>query len=579
MFEDIVHLLQGADWLYNYPMTQVFTRNIFSEMPVEWQKALTDLPLDVLNGLPQCLTLDQWPSSLKVFLQECQRLSCLSPDFGPQSSGGSRRGSSDSDVSGSSSGSSSSLQIPQELTYGLTVKKKHEITTLLSVVKEMLDLTGSKHILDIGSGKGYIDSCIHRILHAQVLGVEGNCKLMRSAEKHHWKLYGRCRGITFLNWYLSDNTETLCRAEQLVSYLTELDTTCSCQTSPKRRTSSTKGASKTVASINADGRESKSPNHECSDSPDSLTDSESSVGNGSVSSENRCVLLGLHACADLSPIIIKVFRDCVQASSLVLLSCCYHKMSQRPTAALEPANDKQEAQHKGTDDTEGHAECATERDPPQNEETSGESDFVNFPMSQSLQEIFRQNDFHMSVFGLRLGAQKSGQNWCTETLQDHEYHTRNVAYRGILEAACIEEGFTLRKLRRRCVRKSGFEDFNEYKKNIFDNYEFQRIGSDGAPMEPVPNSDSTVNMNEDEILERNTHISATLDTCFENHKHYFPLIEPLTGLQLALQPVIEVMVQMDRLIYLKECGFSKVWLEKVFDAEVSPRNIALLAVR
>lgn len=98
-------------------------------------------------------------------------------------------------------------------------------------------------------------------------------------------------------------------------------------------------------------------------------------------------------------------------------------------------------------------------------------------------------------------------------------------------------------------------------------------------MEPVPNSDSTVNMNEDEILERNTHISATLDTCFENHKHYFPLIEPLTGLQLALQPVIEVMVQMDRLIYLKECGFSKVWLEKVFDAEVSPRNIALLAVR
>ncbi|KAK8404277.1 hypothetical protein O3P69_007534 [Scylla paramamosain] len=497
VFEDIVHLLQGADWLYNYPMTQVFTRNIFTHMPVEWQKALTDLPLDVLNGLPQCLTQDQWPSSLKVFLQECQRLSCLSPDLGPQTSGGSRRGSSSSNVSGSSSSSSSSsnLQIPQELTYGLTVKKKHEITTLLSIVKEMLDLTGSKHILDIGSGKGYIDSCIHRILHAQVLGVEGNCKLMRSAEKHHWKLYGRCRGITFLNWYLSDNTETLCRAEQLVSYLTELDTTCSCQTSPKRGTSSAKVASKTVSSSNIDGRESKSSNHECSDSPDSFTDSESSMGNGSVCSENRCVLLGLHACADLSPIIIKVFRDCVQASSLVLLSCCYHKMSLRPKAADDPASDKQESQCKGSDDTEGH------------------------------------------------------------------------------------EGLTLRKLRRRCVRKSGFEDFSEYKRNIFDNYEFQKTGSDGTPMESVPNSESTLNMNEDKILERNTHISATLDTCFENHKHYFPLIEPLTGLQLALQPVIEILVQMDRLIYLKECGFSRVWLEKVFDAEVSPRNIALLAVR
>ena len=82
-----------------------------------------------------------------MFLEECQRLSCLSPDFGPQTSGGIRRCSSSSD------GSSSSLQIPQELTYGLTVKKKHEITTLLSVIKEMLDLTGSKHVLDIGCGK------------------------------------------------------------------------------------------------------------------------------------------------------------------------------------------------------------------------------------------------------------------------------------------------------------------------------------------------------------------------------------------------------------------------------------------
>ena len=150
----------------------------------------------------------------------------------------------------------------------------------------------------------------------------------------------------------------------------------------------------------------------------------------------------------------------------------------------------------------------------------------------------------------------------------------------------ISEGLTLRKLRRRCVRKSGFEDFTEYKKNIFENYEFQNIVSDETPIESNPDteSDTTLNRNDDddeeeEVLKKKTRISATLDSCYEKYKRYFYLIEPLTGLQLALQPVIEVMVQMDRLIYLKECGFSKVWLEKVFDAEVSPRNIALLAVR
>lgn len=244
-------------------------------------------------------------------------------------------------------------------------------------------------------------------------------------------------------------------------------------------------------------------------------------------------------------------------------------------------SEEQESPSKCSDNSKKHTEGSSDGDPHQNREevSMEESDFLNFPMSQSLQEVFRQNNFQMSVYGLRLGAQKSGQDWCTETLEDHEYHMKNVAYRGILEAACVEDSLTLRKLRRRCVRKSGFTDFAEYKKNIFEKYKFHNVGSDETPTESDLDTESTLNISEEEILNRNTHISATLDSCYENYKHYFPLIEPLTGLQLALQPVIEVMVQVDRLTYLKECGFSEVWLEKVFDGEVSPRNIALLAVR
>lgn len=611
IFEDIVHLLQGVDWLYNYPMTQVFTRDIFSHMPMEWQGALTDLPLDVLNSLPQCLTMQHWPPSLQNFLKECDRLSYLSQDLGPQASYRSTTSST------SYNSKTSSLQIPQELTLGLTAKKKHEITTLLGVVKKILDLTGSRHILDVGSGKGYIDSCIHRILHAQVCGVEGSKQLMRSAEKHHWKLYGRCRGITFLNWHLSDDVETVCRVGQLVSYLAELDPTCSCQTKPQGRTRRMKGATKSESMDNLDEGESvgvcegEAANTEDRNSPHSQGVSESPSFCGNKDPESPCTLLGLHACADLSPIAIKVFKDCSQASSLILLSCCYHKMSVHPKAADRPVNDVQEGTPKSSDDLEEDAERfshkmsagptatdrpvnadevltpmnsddkeenehSTKRDPTQNEGFVSEGkDFVNFPMSQSLQEIFIRNNFHMSVFGLRLGAQESGQKWRTETLEDHEYHMRNVAYRGILEAACVEKGFTLQKLRRRCVRKSSFKDFSEYKKDIFENYEFHRISSDGETSTTTSSSP-----NDEQTTEpANDHFSTALDSCYENYKHYFPLIEPLTGLQLVLQPVIEMMVQVDRLAYLKECGFSKVWLEKLFDPEVSPRNIALLAVR
>lgn len=302
---------------------------------------------------------------------------------------------------------------------------------------------------------------------------------MRSAEKHHWKLYGRCRGITFLNWHLSDDMETVCRVGQLISYIGELDPTCSCQTKRHGRTRRVKGATKSESTDNLDERESAVCEDEAVDteernSPHSQGEIESPSLYGNKDLESPCTLLGLHACADLSPIAIKVFKDCSQASSLILLSCCYHKMSYHQKAADRPVNAVQKVTPKSRDDQEEDAECfshkmsadptgtyrpvnadqvlslmrsdnknvkehPTKRDPIQNEDFVSEGkDFVNFPMSQSLQEIFIHNNFHMSVFGLRLGAQESGQKWRTETLRDHEYHMRNVAYRGILEAACVE---------------------------------------------------------------------------------------------------------------------------------------------
>lgn len=304
---------------------------------------------------------------------------------------------------------------------------------------------------------------------------------MRSAEKHHWKVYGRCRGITFINWHLSDDVETVCRVGQLVSYLSQLDPTCSCQTKPQGRTRRVRGANKSEFVDNLDEGEndvvceSEATNTEDRNVPNSQDEKEIPSLCGNKDSESPCTLLGLHACADLSPIAIKVFKDCSQASSLILLSCCYHKMSVHPNAADRPVNDVQELTTKSSDDHEEDAECSyhkfspdptatdklmninqvstsktrddTEKDvkhsikgdPTQSEGFGSEGkDFVNFPMSQSLQEIFRRTNFHMSIFGLRLGAQESGQKWRIQTLEDHEYHMRNVAYRGVLEAACVE---------------------------------------------------------------------------------------------------------------------------------------------
>lgn len=130
----------------------------------------------------------------------------------------------------------------------------------------------------------------------------------------------------------------------------------------------------------------------------------------------------------------------------------------------------------------------------------------------------------------------------------------------------------LKKCRRRCVRKSHFVDLSDYVKNVKEHYEF------AVSAHITPQSDTFENSKELVSTSLNS-LENVMEKEYEKHKHLFPLIEPLTGLQLALQPVIEGLVLLDRVTFLRECGFTQVWLEKVFKDELSPRNIALVAIR
>ncbi|KAA0202121.1 hypothetical protein HAZT_HAZT010932 [Hyalella azteca] len=68
-----------------------------------------------------------------------------------------------------------------------------------------------------------------------------------------------------------------------------------------------------------------------------------------------------------------------------------------------------------------------------------------------------------------------------------------------------------------------------------------------------------------------------LRECYSRHQHLGPLLEAVTGLQLAMQGVLEALVLLDRVLYALESKFcSSVQLIKVFDAAVSPRCAALV---
>ncbi|XP_042219144.1 uncharacterized protein LOC121864197 isoform X1 [Homarus americanus] len=562
LLEDIIHLLQDVEWLYNFPVTQIFTRNVFSQMPEEWRDALLKLPVEILNTIPQYNSQEHWPSSLQLFLKKCKRLSLHHLVVNPHD------GQPDTHQK---------MHLPQEITKGMSTKKKHEVASLLYLVKRLSDTTQSRHVLDVGSGIGYIDTLLHHILKFTILGAESVAEHVRSANTRQQKLSGQCTGIRHLHWSLADDEGTLHKAEEVISELVQVDQICTCQVTKK---SSISGETSDKPPVFIMNKEHESSGY------DEGNNSESVVNTDGHHPKKSAILLGLHACADLSPIMMKIYKESSRVSSLVLLSCCYHKMQKQSTHDVNISQPEKL--------------CG--------QETVMEEEFVNFPMSKALKNILQQNNVHMSTFGLRLAAQESGLRWIRQTAKDHENHKKNVAYRALLEVFCIREGFTLRKLRRRCVRKSHFEDFSEYIRNVVVNYEFipskgnvhvtgpsknKRFSDASSPHlqsteksqrtekdnDAAPHQSLDTSERRDLPAVTEEYITRILQKCYEDYQHLFPLIEPLTGLQLALQPVMEALVFVDRVAYLKECGFTNVWLEKVFDVEVSPRNVALVALR
>ncbi|CAL4195698.1 unnamed protein product [Meganyctiphanes norvegica] len=164
-----------------------------------------------------------------------------------------------------------------------------------------------------------------------------------------------------------------------------------------------------------------------------------------------------------------------------------------------------------------------------------------------------------------MAAQESGLRWDNQTEEQHLKHANNVIFRAIiLEDYCQQGNFKLKKLKRKCANKSKYDGFDEYVETILLNHEITMDHSS-------PNK-TMQNPSHEEII-------SGLHSRFECHKSLFPLVEPITGLQLALQQVLESLVLLDRVLWLRESQVNKVWLQPIFDPQLSPRCVALCAVK
>ncbi|CAC5359330.1 unnamed protein product [Mytilus coruscus] len=229
------------------------------------------------------------------------------------------------------------------------------------------------------------------------------------------------------------------------------------------------------------------------------------------------LMIGLHCCGDLTPTMMKFFSSLDVIKGLCCVSCCYHRMK--------------------FDETQRR--------------------FDNFPLSTKLKTILQNKQtWSLNSYAMRLAAQETRSRWRNQTTLDHDYHIKNVAYRGILEVFIKQESCDHSKLFRKLTRKRDMETFTTYVEAIVKR---TKLNGDEGEIDG-------------EIMKEK------LEKIYSQYEKYFMYIEPFTALQVLMQPVLETLIYLDRQTWLEEHTY-KTSVVSVFNDNISPRNLALIAVK
>ncbi|OXU19287.1 hypothetical protein TSAR_002749 [Trichomalopsis sarcophagae] len=365
----------------------------------------------------------------------------------------------------------SPVKLPDAFLKKLSIKKQHEIFHLAHLVHKQCSSQNLSCIVDLGSGLGYISQLLNHVYGYQVLGLESNAQNVQTAKIRQNTLF----------------PESLSSVKYVCSNVT-------------------RDSAKSIEVL--------------------LQQQFGETGN--------ICLIGLHACGDLSVYMSQVFQEMKKAQLLVLISCCYHKLTLSHT----------------------HKDC----------NSSEESEYFEyFPLSETFIKAINFTETDVGKLFrrpfLRLACQETSDRWKTMSLEAHQEHSFHVLARAILELYSAENELILKKLVRKATRKSQCSKFDIYLQDCTQRYSYvKQIG------------DQEIGIPWDEKMK--SAIMALWNINAKQQKN----VELYTALQLILQNAAESLVLYDRLCFLKEHGF-KTSMHSTMDRSLSPRCYALVSTK
>lgn len=359
--------------------------------------------------------------------------------------------------------------LPEAFKKKLSIKKQHEILHLTQLIHEKCLAHNIRLVVDFGAGLGYICQLLNYLHGYKVLGLESNLQNVQSA---------RVRQKSFFPDSLSS-----------VKYV-----------------------------------------HHCV-TKDSSDDIKMFLQQEFNCSENFC-LIGLHACGDLSNMTSKIYLEIKAAKLLILISCCYHK--------LTLIDDKNQDEFMGE-----------------------EKYFKDFPMSsiskKTLDEFDAQKLFNRPF--MRLACQETSDRWLQMDETTHEKHSFHVLARAILELYCSEHEIKLKKVCRKGTRKSQCESFENYLEDSSNRYVLEKLTNHGE---------------EACVISWNDKIKDDMKILWLKYTDKLKAVELFTALQLLLQQAAESLILSDRMYFLKENN-CEAYLASIMNRSLSPRSCALIS--
>lgn len=228
-------------------------------------------------------------------------------------------------------------------------------------------------------------------------------------------------------------------------------------------------------------------------------------------SGEKCMLVGLHACGNLSEHMLRYFQMCPFITHLGAVGCCYNHIVPRSEQCSE-----------------------------------------GFPISERL----RERDVTLSATALMTGCQ-APNNWARSDLsQGSSVYSKKQFYRAVVEKLFHDKNIKIsvgegEDRPNWGIRKGDLVSFEKFTRRAM----------------------HCLGISQDSVSERD------LMEYEERFRAYEGRIAILWTLSVLCCKAVESVIALDRYWYLVEHGFAGVDIVPIFDYEISPRNLMIVAER